>query len=197
MNSFKLTLLAALTLTLCEKGLLFAEPSVQAKVGAFFPFSKNTNRFFHAMPIVGLEGHYVFCGCWDAWLGVEGMFGEGRSPGCGRTSIQIVPFSLGIGRSFCLTPCLEGYLRAGGLWSLYNNHDHCSSVIQHIHSNTFGGIFKAELRYQTSCCFKLSFFTEYLYQRFSFHKPSKKHFTYRHDVDMSGLQIGIGAVYPF
>lgn len=184
----------------CVSTSLGAQPwSVEGKAGAFFPTSNEISRIFNtAMPFVEVEGHYQFCTCWDAWASVGCIFSEGHALGCGdKTSIQVYPFTIGVSRIFPITCDLEGFLGIGGLWSLYHNKDHSSSVKENISGNTFGGLAKGGVRYFLQDRLAVTLFTEYLYQKFSFHKVYKDHFTYRHDVNMSGISLGLGFSYDF
>lgn len=179
----------------------FAEPfRLEGKTGVFIPSSSKMRKIFHvAMPFVELEGSCrLCCSDWDTWAGVGCIFGRGESIGCGNTTtIEVIPFTLGVRRYFALCPCIDGFLGFGGLWSLYRNHDHTSSVHQHISSNAFGAVAKAGFQYRMNDCLSISFFGEYMYQRFDFSRVYPEHFTYRHDVNMSGIKIGLGVIYSF
>lgn len=176
-----------------------ARYTLEGRSGAFFPSSNKMRKIFEvAMPFVELEGSYQFYSGWDAWAGVGYIFAKGESIGCGNTTtIDVIPFTLGIKRFFSLTRRTEGFLGLGGLWSLYRNHDHSSSVHQHISANAFGGIVTAGVNYHVMSGLSLSFFGEYMYQHFHFGRKYPQHFTYRHDVNMSGTKVGLGIIYDF
>lgn len=173
--------------------------TVEGRGGAFFPTAHKMRKIFHvAMPFVELEGSYQFLPAWDAWGGIGYIFAKGESTGCGNTTtIDVIPFTLGVKRFFKLTSRTDGFIGAGGVWSLYRNHDHSSSVHQHISTNAFGAIATSGIQYRLIGGLSMSFFGEYMYQRFHFSKVYSKHFTYRHDVNMSGTKIGLGIIYGF
>ena len=151
-----------------------------------------------AMPFVELDGSYRFASAWDTWAGVGYIFAKGEALGSGNTTtIDVIPFTLGIRRFFSLSSRVDGFLGVGSLWSLYMNHDHSSSVHQHISTNAFGAIATGGFQFRLNHRLFLSFFSEYMYQRFNFRKVYREHFTYRHDVDMSGTTIGLGIIYSF
>lgn len=171
---------------------------LEGKVGAYFPESSRIREIFHTMPYVELEGSYAVCSSWDLWGGVGCIFGNGKSLECGnKTSIQVIPFSLGVRTAFCLTPCLNLVLATGGLWSLYYNQDHSSFVHKNISDHNLGGIFKGGLEYQLNCQWSLTSNIEYMIQRFSFHRRYKDHFTYRNDVSFNGIKLNVGIGYSF
>lgn len=185
---------------LCSGSLsLSAYPyEAEGKVGIFIPTTKRISEIFPAMPFLEVEGRYRFDQCWEVWSGVGWIYGVGNSQGCkNRTTVQVVPFTLGVRQYICIAPTLDAFLGLGGVWSLYSEHDHSPDLHQHISKNQFGGIIQGGLQH---CFAEGIFFTcsvEYLYQKFSFHKVYEEHFTYRHDVNMSGVKVGCGIVYDF
>lgn len=178
----------------------FAEPyTLEGKAGVFIPSSNKMRKIFGStLPFIELEGSYQLSSDWKVWAGVGYIFEKGKSIGCGSsTKIQVIPFTLGIKRFFPLTPQIDGFLGLGGLWTLYRNHDYSQSVHNHISANEFGAIVTGGFQYDLNDRFVVSFFGEYMYQRFSFNRVYSEHFTYRHDVDMSGTKIGFGLIYNF
>lgn len=184
----------------CTITTAYAQPwAVEAKAGAFFPLSKKVMRIFDtAMPFVDIEGKYQFSDYWEIWGGAGCIFDQGNSLGCNnRTSIQIYPFTLGVKRLIVLAHNLNAFIGLGGLWSLLHNQDHSKFVEKSIRGNTFGGLARLGVQYQLRERVAFSLFTEYLYQKFYFHKVYKKHVTARNDVDLSGFKLGLGVVYDF
>ena len=177
-----------------------AEPfALEGRAGAFIPSSSKIRNIFEvAMPFVELEGSYRFSSAWDTWAGVGYIFATGKSIDYRTTTtMNVIPFTLGVRHFFSLTCRVDGFLGLGGVWSLYRNHDYSPWVHQHISANAFGGIATGGFQYQWSEHFLSSFFAEYMYQRFHFNKVYPAHFTYRHDVNMSGTKIGVGIIYSF
>ncbi len=177
-----------------------AQPwTLEGKAGAFIPTSSKMRHIFStALPFLELEGGYQFSSNWSAWAGVGYIWGEGKSLGCdSKTTIDVVPFSLGIKWFFPLASRINGFLGVGGLWTLYRNHDYSQSVHQHISANAGGVIATSGLQYRLVGTWFLNFFAEYMYQHFAFSKVYSEHFTYRHDVNMSGTKIGLGILYNF
>lgn len=177
-----------------------AEPfTLEGKAGVFIPSSKKMRQIFSGcMPFIELEGGYRFCCNWGAWAGVGYIFAEGESISCGTsTTIDVVPITLGIKRYFTLTRNFEGFLGLGALWSQYNNKDHSQAVHQRNSANAFGGVARGGIQWQWRCHTFISLFGEYVYQRFNFSRVYQEHFTYRHDVDMSGVKFGVGVAYGF
>lgn len=191
-------LYAGLTLCLAHTTLVAAPWSIEGKTGVFFPSSKVMRSIFDStMPFVEVQGHCYFCPCWDAWGSVGCIFANGRSLCCHqKSSIAVVPLQLGVSRFFNLCN-FEAFVGVGAMWSFYHNNDHSSSVIQHVRTSAPGAVVQAGVQRCITERMRLSLFTEYLYQRFSFHKHDPKHFTYRHDVDMSGFKLGLGLIYDF
>lgn len=172
---------------------------IEAKAGIFIPSDKKIKRISHSsMPLFEVEGKYCLGGCWNGWAGIGYIFDDGRSLGChDKTTFNMIPISLGLERRFCISKCIIGSIGVGGVWSFYNNHDHSCFVHKNVSNNGVGAIFKGNLQYRLCDRIYLSIFAEYLLQRFSFRKTYHEHFTYRHDVDLSGTKLGIGILYAF
>ncbi len=178
----------------------YADPfAVTGKEGVFVPFSNKLRGIFNdVMPFVEVEGSYTFLPNWEIWGGVGYISGKGGSLQCGQsTTIEVIPFTLGIKRFFPFTDRLDGFVGLGGLWSLYKNRDYSQSVHQHFSANTFGGVVTLGVQYHVSNKIFVRLFGEYMYQQFRFSKVYPEHFTYRHNVDMSGTKIGCGVTYSF
>ncbi len=172
---------------------------IEGRAGAFFPFSSRIRDIFQiALPFVELEGSYKFSSKWDIWGAIGYIFATKESLNYGTvTTINMIPFTLGVRRFFSLAYHTDAFLGFGGLWSLYRNHDNSPWVHQHISKSGFGGTATAGLLHRLSDSFLMNFFVEYMYLRFPFSKVYPKHFTYRHDVNMSGIKVGLGIAYNF
>lgn len=171
---------------------------LEGRVGAFFPESGRIREIFHTMPCVEIEGSYRFSPSWDAWAGVGCIFKNDKALGCGNsTHVQVIPFSLGIRPYLSLTPNMEFFVGAGGIWSIYHNTDKSDHVHKNITTNSFGGIFKSGFQFQVNDRITASLSAEYMLLRFFFHKTYENHFTYRNDVNMNGLQLFLGIGYQF
>lgn len=184
----------------CGCAQVFSSPwAIEAKGGLFFPTSKKIRAIFDTtMPFLELETSYRYSLKGDIWVGAGCMFREGYSLGCGdKVTIQVIPITLGTRRFFSLNAQLDAFLGFGGVWSFYHNNDGSSYVKNNITGNTFGGVFKGGFQYRLKSHVFLSVFTEYFYQYFSFNRVYEEHFTYRHDVDMSGIVLGGGISYAF
>ena len=183
----------------CLSTMAYANPwKMEGKVGAFFPESKRVREIFHTMPFVEVEGSYRFSYSWDTWGGVGCIFKSGESLGCGNnTNIQVIPFTLGIRKFISVRKNLEFFIGAGGLWSIYHNKDQSDYLHQNISGHCFGALFKAGLQYRLNNRISLSSSIEEVYQRFSFHRTYEEHFTYRNDVNMSGIKLSLGVGYKF
>lgn len=199
MFTILLRLFTVLSIFFLSKPVYSGFWEMEGKIGVFIPSSPKMRHLFHtAMPLVEVEAMRRFSQFWDVWAGVGCIFGEGRSLGCGRkTTVEVIPFSFGVRRHFQLARKIDVLLGVGALWSLYRNRDHSSYVHQNISGNAFGALFKGEMRYRWRKQVYSTLFVEYMDQRFSFRKVYEKHFTYRHDVNMSGGKFGVGLVYGF
>ncbi len=184
----------------CFSAVGSAEPfALEGKEGVLIPSSKKMRNIFQvALPFVELEGSYEFSTSWNVWAGIGYIFAKGESISwSSTTTMNIIPATLGIKHFFSVGYRTEGFVGLGGLWSLYKNRDCSPSVHQHISTNAFGAIATTGVLHHLNESLSIHFFSEYMYQRFNFSKIYPKHFTYRHDVNMSGTKIGFGLAYNF
>ena len=199
MNSY-IGRLLCIAFCCCFSAIGSTEPfALEGKEGVFIPSSKKMRNIFQiALPLIEIEGSYEFSSAWDIWAGIGYIFAKGEPISwSATTTMNIIPFTLGIKHFFLLASRTDAFLGFGGLWSLYKNRDCSPSVHQHISTNAFGAVVTVGLQHCLSESLSMNFFGEYMYQHFNFSRVYREHFTYRHDVDMSGTKIGLGLAYSF
>lgn len=172
---------------------------VEGKVGAFIPTSKKIRQIFAgALPFFEAEASCRFAPCWDISTSVGYMWANGHSLGCRNpTFLQLIPLSITLHRFFRWNSQCDLFLGVGGIYSFYRNNDASPYVHQHISEKGGGARLNGAIAYRFTDCFKTSLVAEYIYQRFSSHRVYERHFTYRHAVDMSGVNLAIQCGYLF
>ena len=172
---------------------------VETKVSAFFPSSKIIRRIYSdTVPYYELEIAKTFCNDWQVWLGVGFLSNDGRAIGCkNKTSFRLIPITLGLKYLYSVNSCMDLYTGAGACWSFLKNKDHSPFVHKNISDEALGGIFKLGFIYRIKERVFIDIFTEYLYQHFSFKRHYEDHYTIRHNLNMSGLKIGLGLGFNF
>lgn len=172
---------------------------VETKVSAFFPSSKMIRDIYSDVtPYYEFEIAKPFCNDWQVWLGVGYLSNEGHAIGCkNKTSFRLIPVTFGLKYIYSITDRMNLYTGGGGCWSFLKNKDHSSFVHENISDNALGGIFKIGFIYRVKESIFIDLFTEYLYQHFSFHHHYAKHYTIRHNLNMSGFKVGLGLGFNF
>lgn len=173
---------------------------VQARASAYFPFERKVQRIYSK--IWGFyEGEIDIPIC----SGFGGFFSAGYLENSGRsicvkdkTSLRMVPLVLGL-KYFCkLIPQFEAYVSGGVVYSFLNIRDHSPYVHRHISKNAFGGTAKLGLAYYFCSNWFIDASVDYLYQYFRFKdRHEKTHYVERHNLNMSGIKVGVGIGYAF
>lgn len=173
--------------------------SVEAQGAAFFPLDSKVRRIYgSALPMVTLEGNWQYS-CWGAWLNGSYVFGNGHAIGSreNKTHLSLVPITLGVKYICSICDSTDLYIGVGASYSFLNTRDHSDFVHKRVSSNGFGGIVKSGLSYNFCENLFIEGFLNYTYQRFTFSRNSNDPFVYRHDVNLSSLQLGLGLGVKF
>lgn len=195
MSRITQSLVAALFML--QSNLLQASPcdiSLDAKCAAFFPLDSKVRKIYgSALPMVTLEANARLCPLWEAWLDSSYVFADGKSYGWyGKdTHLSFVPISLGVKYFYSLCDGTDLYVGAGPCYSFFTTKDHNSLVHKITSKKQWGAVFKSGFRYHQSDCTFVEGFFNYMYQELSFGKTSDDPFVYRHDANLSSLQLGV------
>jgi hypothetical protein len=172
--------------------------SVSAQTAVFIPLDSKVRRIYgSALPAFTLEGNWKYQ-CWNVWLNSSYIFGNGHAIGSSdKTHLNLVPITFGLKYIYTLCNSTDLYLGLGGSYGFLNIRDHSDFVHKKVSKNRFGGIVKSGIIY--NYCENIFFegFFNYTYQRFTFSKTSNDPFVYRHDADLSSLQLGAGVGMKF
>ncbi len=180
-------------------GLEVSQFEVETKVSAFFPTCRLVREVYsNVIPEYELEIHQSFYDEWQIWLGAGYLGNIGESVEFhNRTTLKLVPVSLGLKFDYPLSDCAHFQAGIGGVWSFLWLDDESHYVHKHVSKNSFGGVFRLGLVFHIEDCFYLDFFSEYFHQRFNFEHHYEEHYTVRNNVDFSGIKAGIGLVLKF
>ena len=111
-----------------------------------------------------------------------------------RTKVVQVPLSLGLKYTFCITSCLDFYIKMGPNW-LYTKTDvNIPGLKRTITKNTFGGTFGLGSKIYIFKYLFLELFTNYLYDKKKNHDRDSGE-TFR--VYLGGIQAGGGLGFSF
>lgn len=199
----KIIFLSLLLITLCFTNIYAISEcrfdSIEAKVSAFFPSAHVTRQIFSTvMPYYEFEIAHLFCNNWQLWLNAGYLTDKGHAIGSqNKTTIQLVPLTFGLKYFYPFKSSWDFYAGAGIVCSFLKDKDYSPFVHKNISQKTAGGIAKLGFMYQCNTSFFIDFFTEYIYQKFSFHCIYPEHFTVRNNFNMSGLKIGGGIGFDF
>gem|GEM_PF-1457074 len=120
-----------------------------------------------------------------------------------RTTLFLLPISLGLKVIYPILPCLDVYLGAGISYSFLKIKYFCrehffqeelsrSSLKKAIYKNEFGGLFKVGCQWAMSDSTFLDFFVDYQGQRFRLSHKDHRRNLFSHPLDCSGFKFGAG-----
>lgn len=163
-------------------------PDLEFRAGAFFPESKLYREIYGNLPTVQLETSYPLICNVKAWSNITFIFKDGHSiPLKNKTSILIVPFSLGLKYVAHCCHDFDLCIGAGATFSCVRIRDHSPYVIPKTQRYDFGGIVKFQIIKRFNC-FYVSAFTDYFIEDLHIGKSHKC--VYRHSQDIGGLFVG-------
>jgi hypothetical protein len=170
---------------------------LEARSGVFIPTKKNIrNEYGTGLPLIQVEGAYLFCNHWDLWANVGWSGNKGRTPGfCYHSFANLVPVGVGLNYDFHATCNLDVYIGAGITGSAIIINDFDGFLKTKVHSGFVGGTSKTGLRYTARCGFIFDIFVDYYYTKFSNLKTCDN--LQRHYKNWSGTNIGLGFGYAF
>ena len=174
--------------------------SLDAKYAAFFPLDSRVRKIYgSSLPMFTLEANMKTSRCLEVWLDTSYVFGNGHSCSCdkNKTHLNFVPISLGVKYIYSLCDRTDFYIGAGPCYSFFNTKDHSEFVHENTSKNNWGAIVKSGFIYHYNECMFLEGFFNYMYQKFSFGKRSDDPFVYRHDANLSSLQLGVALGWNF
>lgn len=126
------------------------------------------------------------------WFNVGYDYTRGLSLGLkNRTSIRLVPMTLGLKYYWCLMPRLSVYLGAGGGGTYVQIHDDNPDVVRHTNKMAWGVALKSGLNYKIGRSAFADFFVDYTYMHLAVHGKN------RNNANLGGLIIGFGAGIQF
>jgi len=163
----------------------------EVRAGYFYPTSK-TFRNIYENGGAEVEGEvaYSFNVNWMIWGNVNYFQRRGRSIGFqDKTTIYMVPISLGFKYRFQFNRPLLPYLGGGATYTFLNIKNHSDFVKRNVTKSGFGFVVKAGIYIYLPRNFYLDPFIDYYYQRVNFHA--------KRNVDVGGLRIGSGFGYRF
>jgi outer membrane protein len=173
---------------------------IEADAAAFFPLSSAVRRIYGtALPSFTLEFNWRFYKHWGVWLDGSYVFGNGHAMGYGHesTHLSFVPITAGAKYFYPLGESIDLYMGLGPCYSFLNTTDHSRHVHKKTSANNFGATVKTGFIYHCNKRVFLDFFFNYMFQTMHFHKTESDPFVYRHDVNLSSLQLGGGIGLEF
>ncbi len=133
----------------------------------------------------------------DLWAGASYLHKNGKSLNAHeRTSIQIVPVSLGLKYILPLNlSCVDLYLNGAFKYFFFKTHDHSDFVKEHRHKSGLGGVFGAGSYFNVSKHFFLDLFVDYSFKHMHF-SNAQPNIT-GHSLQIGGWDFGGGLGYQF
>lgn len=168
-----------------------SEWMAELRGGYFYPTSK---KFREIYKDGGLEGEIelskTFRENWMGWGNVGYFQRDGRSIGFhDKTTIRMIPISLGLKYQFLLCNLLSPYLGAGITYTFFDIKNDADFVKRHVTKGGFGFVLKSGIYIDLSENFLLDLFVDYYYQEVHFYTKDK--------VDVGGFKMGMGLGYRF
>ncbi len=140
----------------------------------------------------GFEGEIevlrTFTTHWIGWGNINYFRRDGYSKGIqDKTTIHMVPLSLGVKYQFPCYNSLSPYLGAGITYTFVNIKNDSPFVRRNVSKSGVGFVLKSGTYLTLTENFFLDLFVDYYYQKMQFYKTSK--------TDLGGFKIGIGLGY--
>lgn len=166
----------------------------ELRVSGYHPTSEKFRRIYDEwIPQYQLEGSGELDENWKVWGNVAWLQKRGESEGLhNKTTLHLIPLSLGVKRVFCCNDLFSLYLGAGVSYAFLHIHDDSHYVIKHTSKRAWGAIFKSGIYVPISECFYLNLFTDYLYQPFHFSHHHGSPRVERHSINAGGWSVGLG-----
>ena len=188
----KFTLVALCVGTICAYG----SPLIEGKVGYFF-FTDSTMRKVYNQGGVDaqISGAYPLTDILHIYGSVEYAQRSGHSiNGHQKTSLWLLPFSLGLQPQFEITSAIKYYFTIGPRYTLAFGHNDSSYVSRKMNAKGIGGFANTGFLFIMNH-FTVDLFGEYSYSKLQFH-TSKKH-SHGIKAQVGGLTFGAGLGYTF
>jgi opacity protein-like surface antigen len=168
-----------------------AEWIAELRAGYFYPTSKKFREIYRqGGPEGEVEVSKSFSENWIGWGNINYFQRSGRSKGFhDRTTIRMLPLSLGLKYQFQFCNCFSPYIGAGVTYTFLNVKNAAHFVKRHVSREGFGFVLKSGVNINLSEDFLLDLFLDYYYQDVRFHD--------KHRVEVGGLRTGIGLGYRF
>lgn len=163
----------------------------EVRAGYFYPNSKKFRDIYkHGGAEGELEVSGTYMGDWK-WFGNANYFyKKGHSLGFyDKTTIRMIPVSLGLKYQFCFFRGISPYLGLGISYTFTKINNHSDYVKRHVNKNGFGFVVKSGVTFDLSCNFILDLFVDYYNQHLHFH--------HHHNAEMGGFKTGAGIGYRF
>lgn len=173
-------------------------PFVELKTGYFFFVADEMrNVYDHAGFDVQLAGSYPVYDFLSVYGSVEYVRKSGSSSEGDKTSIWLVPLSLGLQYSFLINKdkTARYYITLGPRYFFAGAHNHSSFFPKHMHANGLGAFIGTGFLWSFYNRLTFDFFGEYSYVRLAFHSSHTG--TKGHTVQAGGLTFGVGFGYKF
>ncbi|MBA3922403.1 MAG: outer membrane beta-barrel protein [Nostocaceae cyanobacterium] len=176
---------------LLSSNLHSSEWMTELRGGYFYPTSK---KFREIYKDGGLEGEVEFSKTYRenliVWGNINYFQRKGRSLGFhDKTTLNMIPISLGLKYQFLSCSCISPYLGAGLSYTFLNIKNDSEFAKRHVTKGSFGFVLKSGTYINLSEKFLLDLFLDYYYQ--------EVHFYSKHKVDVGGLRMGMGLGYRF
>ena len=171
-------------------------PLLELKAGYFFFASHKMRKIYDKGGWdVQLSGSFPVWKWLDVYSSVEYLERSGNSLNSGqKTSIWIVPLSLGLKPVFRICPQLEYYFAIGPRYIFLRQHNRSSYVSKFINNNGFAGFVNTGFNFFVTPHFVIDIFGEYSYAKL--HTKSSSNY-YGQDTQLGGFTFGGGVGYAF
>lgn len=177
---------------------------VEAKVGYFYFLDDDLRDIFHSGgPKYELSLMYnVWCDLY-IYSSIEYFNKHGHATGgtdCSghhpSTRIWFLPLNLGLLWDFCITPCIDFYVKAGPQYTWVNIKNNSDDVDHHNNKSGFGGFAGLGFLFDFWDCWVIDVYGTYNYLKFNHWHTSKENVE-THNPQLGGLTAGAGIGYRF
>ena len=178
-------------LIFCFNTLHSSEWIAELRGGYFYPTSEKFRDIYKSGCLEGeIEISKTCRENWMGWGNVNYLQKNGRSIGFhNKTTLQMIPISLGCKYKFLMCNSLSPYLGAGLTYTIFEIKNDSDFVKKHVTKGGFGFVIKSGLHIDLSESFLLDLFSDYYYQEI--------HFYTNRNINVGGFKIGMGFGYRF
>ncbi len=170
-------------------------PDLELRAAAFFPESKLYREIYGTLPSLQLETSYPLIDNVRIWSNITGIYQTGHSiPLHDRTSILVLPWSLGLNYMCCCRYDVHMAFGAGASFTTIRIRDHSPYVRPITQRYEVGGLLKFKITKSFNCV-DFSFFTDYFLVGVQVGKSDRC--VSRHSADVGGLFVGLGVGKTF